>query len=80
MNTNDDLVDDPHAIAVGLFEEFVHDVAGRVRMPRHPIRFPSTPAQMRADAPTLGQHTDELLAELGLGDGIVDLRARGVVA
>jgi crotonobetainyl-CoA:carnitine CoA-transferase CaiB-like acyl-CoA transferase len=49
-------------------------------MPHHPIRFPSTPAQMRADAPTLGQHTDELLAELGLGDRIVDLRARGVVA
>jgi len=80
VNTNDELVADPHAVAVGLFEEFDHEVVGRIRLPRHPIRFRRTPAQVGADSPTLGQHTDELLAELGLDDRIVDLRARGVVA
>jgi crotonobetainyl-CoA:carnitine CoA-transferase CaiB-like acyl-CoA transferase len=80
VNTNEELVADPHAVAVGLFEEFDHDVVGRVRLPRHPIRFRRTPAQLGADSPTLGQHTDELLAELGLDDRIADLRSRGVVA
>jgi crotonobetainyl-CoA:carnitine CoA-transferase CaiB-like acyl-CoA transferase len=80
VNTNEELVADPHAVAIGLFEEFDHDVAGRVRLPRHPILFRGTPAQLGAGSPTLGQHTDEMLAELGMGDRIAELRALGVVA
>jgi crotonobetainyl-CoA:carnitine CoA-transferase CaiB-like acyl-CoA transferase len=79
VNTNEELMADAHAVAVGLFEEFDHDVVGRVRLPRHPIRFGRTPAQIGANSPTLGQHTDELLEELGLVDRIADLRARGVI-
>jgi len=75
-----DLPDDPHARAVGLFEESVHPVAGRLRQPRHPTQFGGTPAALGGPAPTLGQHTDEVLAEAGFGDRITELRGAGVVA
>ena len=39
-----------------------------------------TPADLGGPAPALGQHTDEILAELGLGDRIAELRASGAVA
>lgn len=75
-----DLPADEQAIAMGLFEESDHPVAGHVRLPRHPVRFGATPAHLTGDAPTLGQHTDEILAELGHGDRIAEWRGSGVVA
>ena len=75
-----ELVEDAHARAIGLFVELDHPAVGRVRQPRHPNVFHGTAAQVGGAAPTLGQHTDAVLAELGLGDRISDLRARGVVA
>jgi crotonobetainyl-CoA:carnitine CoA-transferase CaiB-like acyl-CoA transferase len=75
----EELADDPQAQAVGLFVDSVHPVAGRIREPRHPARFERTPEGHGGPAPSLGQHTDELLAEAGLGDRVADLRAAGVV-
>ena len=74
------LVDDPHARAVQLFVEQDHPIAGRVRLPRHPNQFLGTPAVLGGPAPGLGEHTDELLAELGLADRVDEWRASGVVA
>ena len=75
-----ELVDDRHARAVGMFVERDHPIAGRVRLPRHPSQFLGTPATLGGPAPGLGQHTDELLAELGLADRADEWRASGVVA
>jgi crotonobetainyl-CoA:carnitine CoA-transferase CaiB-like acyl-CoA transferase len=75
-----EMVDDPHAVAIDMFEEFDHPVVGRARLPRHPTNFHGTPANLAGGAPALGQHTDEVLTELGLGDRIDTLRAGGVVA
>jgi crotonobetainyl-CoA:carnitine CoA-transferase CaiB-like acyl-CoA transferase len=66
--------------AVGLFEEYEHHVVGPVRMPRHPTRFLGTPATLTTGSPALGQHTDEVLAEIGLGDRIAELRSMGAVS
>jgi crotonobetainyl-CoA:carnitine CoA-transferase CaiB-like acyl-CoA transferase len=75
-----DLPDDPHAIAAGLFETYDHHVVGRVRHPRHPTVFGNTPAMLTRGSPALGEHTDEILAELGLGRRAAELRTAGVVA
>ncbi|HEY1988501.1 MAG TPA: CoA transferase [Acidimicrobiales bacterium] len=75
-----EIVHDPHARAIGMFTEFEHPVVGRARLPRHPTTFHGTPAALGGLTPSLGEHTDEVLAELGLGDRAEELRAAGVVA
>ena len=76
-----ELADDPHAVAIGLFEESDHPAVGRVRRPAAPdaVRRPRRPPSA-APLPALGQHTDEILAELGLADRIEALRASGAVS
>jgi formyl-CoA transferase len=71
---------DPHIAATGLLEESVHPVAGRLRQPRPAARFERTPAKIGAPAPTLGQHTDEILCELGYAGRIAELRSQKIVA
>ena len=76
-----ELSNDPHAQAIGLLEDSVHPTAGPIRQPRHPAIFTSTPAALGGPAPTLGQHSDELLAELGLSAGeIAELRSSSVIS
>jgi crotonobetainyl-CoA:carnitine CoA-transferase CaiB-like acyl-CoA transferase len=75
-----DLPNDPHALAAGLFETYDHHVVGRVRHPRHPTIFGGTPAVLTRGSPALGEHTDEILGELGLGARVAELRAAGTVA
>jgi crotonobetainyl-CoA:carnitine CoA-transferase CaiB-like acyl-CoA transferase len=75
-----EIVDDEHAIAVGMFEDHDHPTSGRVRQPRHPAQFAQTPAHLAGRSPLLGEHTDEVLAELGYDSArIAELRASGAV-
>ena len=78
--TPEQIITDPHAVAMGLFVEADHHVVGRTRLPRHPAQFGATPATITGDSPALGEHTDEILGELGLADRIGELRGAGVVA
>lgn len=65
LRTPDELFDDPHLNAVGLFET-VQTVHGPVRFPGVPTWFSRTPGQVRGYAPALGADTDDVLRELGL--------------
>lgn len=56
----------PQVVASELLFENEHPVAGTIREPRAAARFDGTPTHFGRPAPTLGQHTDEILAELGL--------------
>jgi crotonobetainyl-CoA:carnitine CoA-transferase CaiB-like acyl-CoA transferase len=57
-----------------------HPGHGAVEMLGFPIKFAAAPCQVRRPAPALGQHTDEVLGELGFtADEIAALRAKGVV-
>jgi crotonobetainyl-CoA:carnitine CoA-transferase CaiB-like acyl-CoA transferase len=76
----DQLTRDEHAVAIGMFVEDDHHIVGRTRMPRHPTQFRGTPAELTNHSPGLGEHTDEILAELGHTDDITRLRESGVVA
>jgi len=64
MNRLDELLDDPHLDAVGLFERYEHPDAGAYLATRPPLRFSATPANIRRHPPRLGEHTAEVLDEL----------------
>jgi formyl-CoA transferase/CoA:oxalate CoA-transferase len=81
VNSYADLDADPQVQATGLFVDEEHPRAGRLRTLGAPIRFEKTPGGPRTPAPTLGEHTDQVLDEAGLGaDEIAGLRAARVVA
>jgi crotonobetainyl-CoA:carnitine CoA-transferase CaiB-like acyl-CoA transferase len=46
--------------------EYEHPVAGRIRQPRPAARFDRTPAGIQRPAPVLGEHSREIVTELGL--------------
>jgi crotonobetainyl-CoA:carnitine CoA-transferase CaiB-like acyl-CoA transferase len=60
-----DLGKDPHLAETGFFQSREHPTEGRYRVIGSPIRFAKSPADIRRDAPRLGQHDAELLAEAG---------------
>jgi crotonobetainyl-CoA:carnitine CoA-transferase CaiB-like acyl-CoA transferase len=60
--------------------EFDHPRAGRVRVLKHPVRYSSGEATLRRPPPELGEHTDELLTELGYAaEEVAAMRAHGDV-
>ena len=64
LNLMEELEDDPHLKAVGLFEHYDHPDAGPYVAVRPPVMFSESPASIRRHAPRLGEHTDEVLDEL----------------
>jgi crotonobetainyl-CoA:carnitine CoA-transferase CaiB-like acyl-CoA transferase len=76
-----DLVADPQIAHNGTFVDYEHPTEGRVTTPGFPYRFSRTPARIERGAPLVGQHTREILQELGVDAaktaGLLD---RGVVA
>ncbi len=75
VSTMGDLLASPHLKARGFFATLDHPVAGSVTMPGAPYRMRATPWELRRPAPTLGQHTDEVLAPLGID--VAALKAEG---
>jgi crotonobetainyl-CoA:carnitine CoA-transferase CaiB-like acyl-CoA transferase len=72
--------EDPQVRHRGMRQEVDHPVAGPVALVASPIRLSGTPVAPPAAPPTLGQHTDEVLAELGLGEAeVAALRAAAVI-
>ena len=63
--TRTEVVHHPQVIANETIVETDHPVAGRLRQTRPAARFSGTPAGIRHGAPALGEHNDEILAELG---------------
>jgi crotonobetainyl-CoA:carnitine CoA-transferase CaiB-like acyl-CoA transferase len=58
------VVDDPHTKARDMVVEMEHPEAGTVYGLGIPVKLSGTPGTIRRPAPLLGQHTDEILAEL----------------
>jgi crotonobetainyl-CoA:carnitine CoA-transferase CaiB-like acyl-CoA transferase len=70
----------PEAAARSMLVEVEHPALGVLRQAGIPIEFDATPGSVRTAPPLLGEHTDEILAELGLSvDETARLRADRVV-
>ncbi len=76
----DQLHENPQVIANQILVEDEHPVVGRMRQPRPAEQMDGTPSTIRGPAPTLGQHTSEVLAEIGLSKAEIDrLRESGAL-
>jgi len=78
INGLDDLPADPQVVHNEVFVTRDHPMAGSIREPRPAPRFSATPARVSDPAPGVGQHSDEIVTELGLDAAA--LRAAGVIA
>ncbi|MDP9044932.1 MAG: CoA transferase [Pseudomonadota bacterium] len=80
INDLADVFADPQVQARGMAVDMPHPRSGHVRLVASPMKFSSTPVQYHRPPPLLGQHTDEVLREFGLGDvEIGSLRDAGAV-
>ncbi|MEM9621882.1 MAG: CoA transferase [Pseudomonadota bacterium] len=67
--------------ANNIISEYEHPIAGTTRQPRPAAKFDKTPAMIRRPAPGLGEHSREILLDLGYSDAqIQDLLEGGVLA
>ena len=81
INTYAEVFADEQMIAREMVVETDHPALGRIRTLGTPLKLSDTPLEPGRPAPTLGQHTDEVLADAGLPpDEIAALRASAVVA
>jgi len=79
VNTLEDLAHDPHLVATGFWQTVEHPTEGRLRTTAFPVGFSATPADVtRRHAPRLGEHTREVLDQLGYaGERIESMLASG---
>ncbi len=80
VRRHSDIAADPAAFENGYLQRVDHPEWGEVIMPGCPIRMSATPASPGTIAPELGQHTEEILLELGrTWDDIASLRDAGAI-
>jgi crotonobetainyl-CoA:carnitine CoA-transferase CaiB-like acyl-CoA transferase len=58
----------PHLAAVGMFAAIDHPTEGRIKQARPPTKFSDDPPNIHRMSPRLGEHSHEVLRELGLSD------------
>lgn len=80
VNNLDEVFADPQVLHRKMILEMDHPTAGKIRQIAMPIKFSETPGQIRSPAPFIGQHTEEILQDLGYAkEQIEELGKRQVI-
>jgi crotonobetainyl-CoA:carnitine CoA-transferase CaiB-like acyl-CoA transferase len=80
INSLEQLLDHPHTSASGIIVDYAHPTAGQLKGVGHPVLFNGNERRAGRPPPVLGQHTDDVLGEIGLSpDTISELRRARVV-
>ena len=75
-----EITNDPQAIENGFFVKLDHPNAGKIRLIANPVKFGETQAIVKGPAPQVGQHSEEILLELGYSwDDITRLKDEGAI-
>ncbi len=76
----DEMFEDPQVRHLGIAQSVLHPVRGEIRLIGQPLVLSRTPASLDTASPDPGEHTDEILADLGLDQALIaELRAKRVV-
>jgi crotonobetainyl-CoA:carnitine CoA-transferase CaiB-like acyl-CoA transferase len=76
----DEMFDDPQVKHLGMAVEVEHPRLGKQRLVNQGMQLSRTPSRIRSATPERGEHTDEILGEIGYdAEKIADLRQRGIV-
>jgi len=80
LRTVEDLIGDPHLAATAFFTQVEHPSEGKIKSMRMPSTWSDSQTESPSPAPMLGEHSREILQELGLAEqSIEDLFAKGIV-
>lgn len=80
LRFTEELLDDPQVLENGFVASFDHPLMGPVRAAGPMIQMSETPLGVQGPSPTLGQHTEEILRDLGYDDArIAAMREAGVL-
>jgi len=80
INSIAQLLDHPHTQASGIIVEYEHQTAGRLKGVGHPVLIDGAERHAGLPPPMLGQHTDDVLGEMGLSpETISELRRARVI-
>jgi crotonobetainyl-CoA:carnitine CoA-transferase CaiB-like acyl-CoA transferase len=67
-----EIIENEQVVATGLVETLEQPAVGQVRQPRPAARFDGSPSAACGPAPGIGEHTEEILRELGLDGGAIE--------
>lgn len=80
INNLQEVFENEQVIARGIEMRVPHPTAGTMKLVASPMRLSKTPVEVRMPPPLLGQHTDEVLHELGMSaEQINELHQRGII-
>ncbi|MEO0242477.1 MAG: CoA transferase [candidate division WOR-3 bacterium] len=80
INTVDKAINDEQVRARNFIQEIDHPTAGKIKLMKNPIHFGDIDLDIYRHPPLLGEHTEEILLELGYNnEEIKNLKAKGII-
>jgi len=69
-----------HTLARGMVKQMDHEACGPIKMVNTPVKYSESKPSIRSVPPMLGQHTDEVLRDIGMSESQIEaLKAEGAV-